>query len=334
MEKDLYIKLIYQQLKGKISDEEQEQLTNWEQASEENKDTADGIRKAWDNSAEYELPFELDLDQDFKQLQSKIQRQASPEKENTVSLKPRPSYWWKIAAALLFLLIAGFLLRNYLQQEAEWITHTTGESPHELVLPEGTKILVNKVTTISYPKVFASHERVVKLEGEAFFDVSKDPKRTFYVLTNDLEVNVIGTRFNVRDFEKNGAGQVSVEEGKVRVLDKKAKQSTVLVAQESAILSDDILIKKKDTNLNALAWKRKRLNFSGTALSEVMQVLMNKYTLTLTLDNPFLDECPFTGSFKTETKIQLILEGLASAYKAELQKVSDKEYLLIGGICK
>lgn len=334
MDQDYYINLIYKQLKGIISDKEALELQDWQQSSAENQALKTEIYEAWENSERYELPFELNLDEDYAQLQSKIKQSDHAQKVKKLPTERRNNYWWRIAAALAIILLAGFLLRNFLNQEEKWLEQTAEKEILEINLQDGTKVFLNTGSSLSYPETFSSKERLVRLKGEAFFEVVKDQSKPFRVNSPELEVQVLGTSFNVRDELQNGLASVSVEEGKVKVSSIFARQTLMLVAQESAILENNTLEKKQDTNLNTLAWKRKSLSFSNTRLEYVIDDIARQYGLKISLDNPFTDDCPFSGRFSTDLPIENIFKMLNDIHDIEVQKINEQEYLLIGGRCK
>lgn len=344
MDKNFYITLIYKQLKGLITAEELKQLNEWEATNEQNRSEADAIRQTWEMSADYELPFELDYDADFQKVHQKIEGAKaanSDQKENTPSIAPDTQnksnrrLWWSIAAGLALLITAGFLINNFLNQSTDsWQTITAENEIKQIELPDGTKVKLNLGSSLSYLEGFKGDNRNVKLKGEAFFKVTKDPNRPFVVSSDDLNVTVLGTAFNVRDLGENDDAVVAVQEGKVRVENKDQAQQVILTANQTAFIQNKKLQKQGDQNLNQIAWHRESFRFKSVKLSEVIRDISNHYQVEIEIDNPFMEDCAITGSFNTETTIEKLLNAITSVHKIEVNKSSDKSFLLIGGTCE
>ena len=89
-----------------------------------------------------------------------------------------------------------------------------------------------------------------------------------------------------------------------------------------------------DKNLNALAWKRKRLKFNDTTLKTVLQIIAQQYNVNIDLKNKSLEKCPISGGYSIETNVSNLLEQVTSNQKIEVKKISETEYELVGGKCE
>lgn len=334
MNSDYHISLIYKELKGIISPEEEKDLRVWEMQSSENQITAEEIRKIWLESEQYELPFELDHDADFAKMKSTISTSNSPAK--MVKMRPRRLWLKGIAAAVIVLLGATFLFQNNFLNEEEWEVVEANSEIQKLQLADGSKVWLNAGSTLSYPAKFSKNKRPIKLVGEAFFEVNKDPNRPFEVTTNQTTVTVLGTEFNVRDIAEEKTFEVAVQEGKVRVQKNESSQKVILVKNEKAVYDEqnDSLKKVVDKNLNALAWKRKSLRFQNTTLENALSTLESQFNIKIELQNKDLANCLLSARYKTTTPVFDILKDLTSGQKIEVKKFSETEYQLNGGRCK
>lgn len=334
MNTDFYISLIYQQLQGTIGSEAAKKLREWEVASQENRQVAAEIRQAWKASAQHDLPFGLDLDSDFAKVQSRLNLPAE-KMAKVVPMKSRRR-WLRIAAAIAFLLVAGFILQNMLTNDVAWKEVTASAEVQELSLPDGSKIWLNAGSTLSYPEQFSDNERPVKLNGEAFFEVAKDANRPFQVLTNRAMVTVLGTAFNVRDLADETASAVSVKEGKVRVEATKTQQEVVLIANEKAVFDEvnNTLIKEEDKNLNGLAWQRKKLKFQETTFMDVAGTIAQQYQVSVTIRNQEMLQCLVNGQYNLATEVASLLKNIAAIYGAEVTEVGERNFEITGGSCQ
>ena len=334
MNSDHYISLIYKELKGVILPEEAKDLREWEKQSSKNQLTAEEIKQVWIESEHYELPFELDNDADFAKVKSTILTSNIPSK--VVPMRSRIFWLRGIAAAVIVLLGSTFLFQNYFNNEAEWVIVKADSEIKELQLADGSKVWLNTGSTLSYPAEFSATQRPIKLKGEAFFEVTKDVNRPFEVTTNRITVTVLGTQFNVRDIAKEKKIEVAVQEGKVSVQENKFSQKVILAKNEKAVYEEkyDSLIKVNDKNLNALAWKTKRLKFNDSTLKNALKTITQQYNITIDLKNKSLEKCLVSGGYNIKTNVLTILEQLTSIQKIEVNKLSETEYELIGGSCE
>lgn len=333
MNSDHYISLIYKELKGIISPEEAKDLREWKKQSSENQTISEETRQVWIESEQYELPFELDHDADFAKMKSTITTSNTPSK--VVIIRPRRLWLRAIAAAVIVLLGATFLFQN-INTEVEWKTVAANSEIQELLLADGSKVWLNSGSTLSYPAEFSTTERPIKLNGEAFFKVSKDANRPFQVTTGRTTVTVLGTEFNVRDIANERTFEVAVQKGKVRVQKNNSNQKVILVKNEKAVYDErnNSLEKVSDENLNALAWKRKRLKFDNTSLKNVLKTITKQYNITINLKNQSLEKCLISGGYSIKTNAFILLEQITSNQKIEVIKLNETEYELVGGTCK
>jgi ferric-dicitrate binding protein FerR (iron transport regulator) len=164
-----------------------------------------------------------DIEQQWKRLESSMA--SSPEAQSNEDKKlPDFTRIFKLLVAACFVLGAFFFANRYLSVKQDKIVaaspveqKTANGQQRKLVLPDGTKVMLNAGSVLSYPKEFEKDIREVSLTGEAFFDVVRNEKAPFLIRTGEVTTKVLGTSFNVRAYPENGAVQVAVVEGKVKV---------------------------------------------------------------------------------------------------------------------
>jgi transmembrane sensor len=113
------------------------------------------------------LPFDLNIDSDFAKVQSRLNLSKKPNAK-VLQIKP-PRTWLRVAAAVAFLLVTGFILQNMLNEKVAWKNMTASADIQELKLPDGSIIWLNVGSTLSYPETFSDTERTVKLTGGSVF---------------------------------------------------------------------------------------------------------------------------------------------------------------------
>jgi len=153
---------------------------------------------------------------------------------------------------------------------------------YQVRLPDGTQVWLNAATKLRYPTAFFGKERVVELEGEAYFEVAKNAEMPFKVISNDQEIAVLGTHFNVSSYDDMDEILTTVVEGKVRVQSGLSKGSFVdLVANQQSVLN----LNSKKLKMNevqaalSIAWKSGKFQFQNTPIEEVLKQFTRWYNV-------------------------------------------------------
>lgn len=213
--------IILKYLQGKASEKEKEVLLGWLRAGEENKKTFSEIRDRWlgthnplDNPEYVKRAFDR-----FAQLV-----EVSKNKQKRLRL----SYFYKAAASVAILFVC--LLGGYVTGSKQAMDSLSSEpvvlnrvimgkdSKGPVTLPDGTTAWLNAGSRLVYPDHFSDNKRSVKLEGEGYFEVVRNEKAPFFVETDGMVVNVLGTHFNVRNYENKETIETTLLSGKVEVL--------------------------------------------------------------------------------------------------------------------
>ncbi|HEY4110276.1 FecR family protein [Puia sp.] len=248
-----------------------------------------------------------------KQLEGKLDRAAKGEEmligvtgENrsilrrlsrgkTVSMVARKA--WIAAASVVVLLGAGAIW--YTQQGSSKIAHNRPELPamtktvvnpsggaqKEVVLADGSRVLLNLASILKYPETFSGSERVVELSGEAYFEVSPKGGRPFRVLIKDAEVNVLGTNFNVRAYADEPVSRTTLIDGSVEM--EIGSNKAILKPGQQAVIAypstGDIDVRKVDVD-EVMAWKKGYFRFTNESMYVVMRVLSRYYNVEIQCD--------------------------------------------------
>ncbi len=338
MDENFYISLIYKQLKGELSIEELALLNAWLKDSNDNQLLKTQIEKTWDLSADYSPQLEVyDLQKEFKKLEHKIE-QSSTSAIKSINSKPQKNNiyrLWRWAAAILVIGIVGFLYTQLQSPELEWQTaENTSKAPLLIDLEDGTKVWLNKDSKLEYPKEFLDKNRLVKMTGEAYFEVTKNPNQAFVIHTPSTSTTVLGTAFNLRDFSEELESTILVTEGKVRfesLQNKKAK--TLLVKGNKAIFikeKKEITKIEETTNPNEQSWKTQILTFEDTKLQKVIHDINRHFSTQIQL-SPSMAECRFNARF-IKPELENILQHIAVAVGARVEK-KDGKLILSGADC-
>jgi len=149
---------------------------------------------------------------------------------------------------------------------------------YQIVLPDGTRVWLNSASSLKYPTTFAGKDRRVELNGEAYFEVSKDPSKPFYVKTATQTVTVLGTHFNINSYVDEVATKTTLLEGSVRITGNTNGVTAKLKPGEQAVNTINAIDVKENADIDeALAWKNGKFLFRNTDLHTIMRQLSRWY---------------------------------------------------------
>jgi ferric-dicitrate binding protein FerR (iron transport regulator) len=236
----------------------------------------------------------------------------------------------RVAAVLVGLLTTGVVYYTAFRP-GRMITYTTdyGES-QALTLPDGSLVTLNAHSTLrSAAQWKPDQPREVWLDGEAFFEVRKKtgvartpvlPSSRFIVHTNDLLIEVLGTKFNVNN--RRATTRVVLNSGKIS-LHRSVAASPELVMEPADMVeysqASRQLVKRKVNPAVYAAWVDKKLVFHETPLGEIAQLLEDNYGLKLELGNEQLARRKFTGSVATDDP-ELLLTAIATSFQLKVNR--------------
>ena len=270
---------------GTASAEEKELLHEWYDA------TSDG----WVEIVETGLPEneEQIKQRIFKNLQQRILLDKEIKQPKVVrhhfNLR---SLLLPVAAAAILLI--GFFVFNSADKKGLTVERQVINAPANkiihIILPDGSKVWLNAGSVFKYPKIFGARLREVELiEGRAFFDIKHISKYPFMVKTNNLNVTVLGTSFDVRSYKREGTTKVSVVTGKVGITipDQPAKPAIMLIAKEEIVLGKNTRQVVKGITKEAVVnlWCKNVLEFDQENLADVFKAIEKKYNTKITVED-------------------------------------------------
>jgi transmembrane sensor len=286
--------LVASYLVGNASPQEAELLENLVKSDAGKRKLFIDIKRTWMLSTTARKTFNQELA--WKKIAS--QTEKSPDNQIVRPMYPKASKHivFKIAAAILVLIVGMYSAYHYAYLRDN--TLVAELKPDGVELRDGSKITVNKGSSITYPNRFTGKERRVVLMGEAFFEVAANPEQAFVVEVQGIEVRVLGTSFHVRSLPGDEAVEVSVHTGRVSIVAAN-KPELVLGAGETGIYrkSEETLTKEETVNPNIISWKTRQLVFENTGLKEVFAVIENTYGIHVGIRDVKLENCKLTASF-------------------------------------
>ncbi|MTI33253.1 FecR family protein [Xanthovirga aplysinae] len=245
----------------------------------------------------------------FEKIQS---RKGSQDHQKVV--KMNTNIWMKIAASVIIVIGFAWTYFNFFEsvQSDEWITKTSLTGQQMLVnLNDGSVVKLNNQSSVSYPKEFTDELREVRLEGEAYFDVVKDPERPFEVTAYGFKTSVLGTTFNINAFDSLSIN-VALLTGKVKV--NNAAESVVEYLKPGEMASYDAINEKVlVNNFNSekiTAWQEKVIFFEDATYKQVFDELGRWYDVKFRFQNTPDEEWSVSGKFKNKT-LAVVLETIS-----------------------
>lgn len=239
-------------------------------------------------------------------------------------------------AAVLFL---AFVLGNFFNvfrpsQEIEYteIEVQNGQTSH-LFLFDGTEVWLNSGTTFRYPNRFNQDERNVFIDGEAFFKVTPNAKIPFKVKTTELEVEVLGTSFNVSAYHSELKQLVVLEEGKVQINNLAGKKIGSLAPGQMAVKEKGTQLQIENTKTYFYtSWKDGKVVFNAEKLGDIAEKLERWYNIEIRFEQKSLKDFEFTGTIlrnKPITQTIMALELLAPiSFKYQI-RTNEKDVITI-----
>ncbi len=302
--------IIQKYLQGKTSEEENQQLHRWMQESAENKKQFLAEKDIWDsygfhsNSKHYNPISELELLK--RRLRSGTKRPAIRFKQ-IIQIAAILLVTFGLGWASQFIPFSGSQPENQVSMQEIFVPKG---QVNQVFLADGTRIWINSETQLIIPSVFADKERVVKLNGEAFFEVAKDSKRPFRVELNGQQIEVLGTSFNVRAYSNSGKIETTLQTGSIHL--ETGKQTTILSPGEQCIFDKNarkLAISKVDP-ISFSSWKDGRFEFQNEDLIEVFKVVERWYDVEITADENYFRGMHFSGVIKRNKDANHFLELL------------------------
>lgn len=282
--------LICKFFSNEASESDKKELLDWVEASAENK-------KYFLQQKRILLSLEasyshINTKKAYSQTKAKIKKPA----------KTRTLYFRIVAVAASVILAFG--LWQYFGSDtntvsepapAHSITYSSTNSVQSVILPDSSSVCLNNNSKLELTD-FSGSKRGVTLTGTAFFDVSHDADRPFIITTGFIQVEVLGTAFEITPDSTNTEIRVSVTRGKVKVTNIKSGENIILTPNEFCIAEiDKALVKESFENENFLVWKTGLLNFQSTPLGEAVPQISNLYGKKIVFASDDLKQIPLTA---------------------------------------
>lgn len=279
------------------------------------------FKEIWDLASNYQYKFDSQNDLAFNKFMAE---------NNKPTLKVEKNYskWLSVAAAAILLLASVVVISKYNKSETllSCGNNQVANNIQTLTLEDGTVITLNNNAKIKWELYDKS--RKVSLVGRAHFEVAKDANRPFTINTNQTQVTVLGTGFDVVGYP-NKPTEVIVNHGKVEVasiVNNKKAATSILTKNMKAMVNSNEISVNKNYNAEAISWATGEIKFNGTPYNDVISALEEYYQVEienipvpnsqigLIIGNP-----KFTGKFNKETDAVMACKIVSKALNLNLE---------------
>lgn len=322
IEKEHIDELIAAYLSNGLDKDVLKELKEWIAASAENEKYFMHQQELWFSAISAKEEAIYNKEKAFNQFKHRIAGQGT--KANAVRKQSGLSVFWRYAAVITLLCaVSYFSYRRGGASVKEGFADVVVEAPlgsrTKLSLPDGTLVWLNAGSRMTYSQGFGVDNRKVILVGEGYFEVKRNEEVPFFVKTASLQVRVLGTKFNFRDYPDDAEAIVSLSEGKVAL-------NNLLKRENKAFLSPNerVVLNKKSGKMqvesstvsNALQWTNGYLFFDEELLPDIVKELERSYNVKIHIVSDSLKTFRFYGNFvRREQSIQEVLEVLSATRK-------------------
>lgn len=321
-----------------------DKVEQWLSRDPDNSQYLEKVRKVWFAVDELKALAAIDVNKDWKTIERRLTEKSSQYKDKRNVWLTWNNPFVKIVAVLIVGILTAslFFYLNRNQGHTPELAATRYEvivpdgQKSSLVLPDGTKVMINAGSKLFLPKEPESDRREVWLDGEAFFQVTKNHRLPFFVHTSDINVKVLGTTFNVRAYNDEKITEATLLEGKVMLNTTKSKgQDVSLSPNHKAIFvkSKDvelgaslyrefgenikvgqILVSNKINPESAISWTQGKLTFEDEYFDVIVRRLERYYGVHIHVMDESLKNIKYTGTIKNISLDQALRALQATAH--------------------
>ena len=314
-------------LLGECTDEELTLLRDWMKANPEEAKELFGIERLYDELKAQALPKEKMLLAEQRLAKSIEGMRAERHHVKVVRI-------WRRAAAIVVVCVLSGLSWMYLQHRAFFkpemvLAMASADNDTIVTLPDGTKVWLNKSASIQYPKDFEGEERKVLLDGEGYFEVTKNPHKPFIVESDVMSVRVLGTIFNFKVEKAQRRAVVSLLQGEVRVAGNHNEGMMILSPGQKACVdakTGRMTLSEADVYQDAL-WHEHKTAFHNESIRGIARILERIYHVQVIVDPAISQSSTYSGIIKEKETIDSVLDLLQNTLPIRYKLKGNKVYL-------
>lgn len=319
--------IINKYLTGQCSEEELIEVNTWMKESKENTRQLFRMEEVYHLGKFNQYADEQRMTRAEKQLYKKLDEKKG--KQNKIL---RIHRWMRYAAAIAAVLVIGGAGYWFYQDGTELQTMITVANEgivKEVVLPDGTKVWLNNSAILKYPREFSEKERNVHLEGEAYFEVTKDHHKPFNVQSDAMRVRVLGTTFNFKCDKRYQIAEATLIEGEIEVKGNKEEGQIILSPGQRAELNKNngrLTVKQVDAQMDAV-WHNNLIPFQKADIFTITKALERFYDVKIILSPDIQADKTYSGVLKRKADIESVLKSLQNSIPMDYKIVGSNIFL-------
>ncbi|HMI03278.1 MAG TPA: FecR domain-containing protein [Pedobacter sp.] len=340
MKRDAFLKLLTRKLSADLSASELREFDDAVNSNPEFWQIDEQLTKYFEikNSGSHDNDRSVHIDHKLQSVWKAIDKHRITDQPLKVNYLVSYSNLLKIAAVIFILLTGGLVFFNYHKEEPLENTTLVNSGNHKIfmTLEDGTKVWLNKQSSVTYNEDFGKVSRKLSLKGEAFFDVIKNPDVPLSIDAGRIKISVKGTAFNVKAHGQAKNIEVALIRGLVELTDYQNKTKSILLKPNEKFVflpgngpgHEQYQVLKMNAELeNAdIKWRLDSLVFKKEKLKDLAQHLEIRYKVKIEIQNEQLKNKRFSGSFTSEP-LKDALEALKLSYPLDYQ-ITDQKVII------
>ncbi|WP_343698106.1 FecR family protein [Flavobacterium sp.] len=291
-----------------------------------------------------------DIHRALQETWNKIREKENQETLQNLKVRSiRRQFLSGVAAALLIGLMSAWFYTNYFKADTQIVTYkelieenneglveqtNNSNKPQIITLSDGSSVLLQPESKLSYPKIFTGNERKVYLSGEGFFEISKNPQKPFFVYANEIVTKVVGTSFRVKAYSDRPDVEILVRTGKVKVksndlVSKSENEEIVLLPNQALRFQRSDLKFNKITNITQDAVlvqsvgniEQLSFEFNDIPVSQIFETIEQAYLVNIDYPKNKLTDCHLTTSLSDQPlteKLKIVCKSIGNNTSFEM----------------
>ena len=312
-------------LKGSLNEKEINQFYDWVNETPENKKIFFEAKMVYD--ACLSKGSNIDMDKSWQRLLEKKQKQA-PRKIYTLFRKVQ-AYAAVAVIAVAFTSVLFWWLGDTSSVPVARYVGGDGIVADKVVLPDGTEISMGSQTNFRYDPQYGKDKRVVYLEGEAYFEVTKNRHKPFTVQSDAMRVRVLGTTFNFKSDKNCRVAEATLIEGEIEVKGNKEEGQIILAPGQRAELnkkSGRLTVKQVDAKLDAV-WHDNLIPFQKADIFTITKALERFYDVKIILSPDIRADKTYSGVLRRKSTIDSVLTSLQNSIPIDYKIVGSNIFI-------
>jgi transmembrane sensor len=314
--------LIVRVLSGDATSEEKATFRAWVDSNPENQQYYKDVSAIWEQSEKSTTQNEFSAAKDWPFALTRINDIQQREKRKGKSSEVLKLL--RIAATILVFIGIGYTAFKFYTHSSE-VEQVATTDIKKVELPDGSQVVLNAHSRLSYPEEFQATERVISLEGEAFFEIKKNPEKPFIVRTGNVTTEVLGTSFSVNTAFDSVV--VTVATGQVTLYEER-KNAIKLNPGERGVAHSGNVRKSINSDRNFLSWKTNILEFRNATFASLSRDISRHFKVPIVIQSKKLAACTITARFENQNLDQT-LDDLRLLFPISISTIGDT--VLING---